>query len=161
VCEEAIEMVEVRWIIDLRDDPIESDQYRHLYEKWYDRSHRIDSLLLVEFEHLHTECCLIIFVFFLEGFDFWLDLLELLLTLEHMMLWDEEYETDDDRDDDDRPSEWVPWEERQEGYEEVVDRLIDCDGEEGSDYPRFLSSKKYRTISEWCTQCHDILPCLR
>ena len=126
VCEEAIEMVEVRWIVDLRDYPVQSDEDRHLDKEWDYRTEWIDSLLLVEFEHLHTESCLIILVFFLEGFDFWLDLLELLLSLEHVVLRNEEDETDDDRDDDDCPTEWMTWDPCEQCDEEVVDRLIDC-----------------------------------
>jgi hypothetical protein len=161
VTEEAIEMIKIRWIIDLRYHPIQSDKYRHLYEEWDDGPHRIDSLLLIEFEHLHTESCLIIFVFFLEGFDLWLDLLQLLLSLEHVVLRDEEDETDDDRDDDDRPSKWMTWDPSEECDEEIIDRLIDRHREKTSDHTRLLSGEKHRTVSEWRLQSDDILPCLR
>lgn len=46
-----------------------------------------------------------------------------------MLLWDEQYDPDDERDDDDSPSERVSWYPGEECYKKVVDRLI-YDGRE-------------------------------
>lgn len=103
--EEPIEVVEVRRIIDLRNYPIETNEDWHLYEEWNKGSKWVYILFFIEFEHLHSECCTIIFVFFLEGFDFWLNCLELLLTHEHVMLRNKEYESYNECHDDNCPSE--------------------------------------------------------
>ena len=160
VLEEAIEVIKVRWIVDLRYHPVESYKYRHLYEEWYYRAHRIDSFSLVELKHLHTECCLIFFVFFLEGFYLWLYLLELLLSFEHVVLRNEEDETYDDSDDDDGPTEWMSREPCQECYKEVVYGLIDCCREEASDDSRFFSFKKYYSLTVLSIECNNILACV-
>jgi len=147
VLEEAIEVIKVRGIVDLWYYPVETDKYRHLYEERNNWPHRIDSFGLVELEHLHAERCLVTLIFFLEGLYLRLYLLELLLSLKHMVLRNKEDDTYDDSDDDDSPTEWMSREPCEECYEEIVDRLIHCCREKCSDDSRFFCLKIYHPIS--------------
>ena len=88
-------------------------------------------------------------MFCLEFFDLGLDDLELLLTLEHMILRDEKDEADDQCDDDYSPAEGVPREKCQKCHEEIINRIIDYTREETSECSRKTLRECSDSISEW------------
>ena len=88
-------------------------------------------------------------MFYLEFFDLGLDDLELLLTLEHMILRDEKDESDDERDDDYSPAERVSREECQKCHEEIINRIIYYTREETSECSRKTLRECSESLSEW------------
>jgi hypothetical protein len=100
-------MSEITQITDIEDYLIEYDENRDLYENREARTERIHSFFLVEFHHLHADFCLITLVFFLYSFYLWLDDLHTPLRHEHLLLRDEETETDDEGDSDDSAPETI------------------------------------------------------
>ncbi len=74
------------------------------------------------------------------------------------MLWYEECEADDERDDDDRPSERVSWEPCEERDEKIVNRAIHQCRQEWSQCPWCTLHKTRHTISWWSFDSEDIFP---
>lgn len=125
MCKYLVEMIKVGWIRDSFDNPIETYENRHLYEERETRTKWIHSFFFIEFHHFLSEFCLIVFMGFLELLDLWLYDLHLLLTLEHMLLWNEEDQANNHCDDEYCPSERVTRDPSEDRYEEIVYRLID------------------------------------
>lgn len=157
VTKEWIEMIEIRWIRNPWDHPVESYEYRHLDEKRKTWAHRIHSLFFIELDHLHTELRLVRFIFFLEFFDFGLDDLEFFLTLEHMMLRNEEDKSDNKSNDKDRPSKRMPGKEGEKRDEEVIYRIIDDGRKKRSECPRSTHFDQNTPVSKWCRSTDHIL----
>lgn len=68
--------------------------------------------------------------------------LELFLTFEHMLLWHEQYKTNDNRDYYNCPSEWVARKEGEKCDKEVVDGVIKDSRKEGPECSWFREFKK-------------------
>lgn len=117
-------MSKITRIADIQNHLVQDDENGYLYENRETRTERIYPFFFIQFHHLHTNSCLITLVFFLNGFYLWLDDLHASLRHEHLLLWDEESETDDEGDGDDSTSETISWEEEGESDKEIIDRII-------------------------------------
>lgn len=152
-----VQVVYISFFGNTRNHPIQSYQYWHLYEKWQARPQRRDSLFFIQIEHLHAESCLIVFIFFLEFFDFWLDHVHFFLTLEHVLLRHEENESDNDREYDNRPSKWMTGEPRQYPDKKIVNRVIKESRHGTSECSWGGELEVYNTISDRSFCSDDII----
>ena len=140
-------MGEIRRIANIENNLIQDDKNRNLYENRETRTERIDPFFFVELHHLHTDSCLIAFMFFLDSLYLWLNELHATLRNEHFLLWYEECQTDNQGNCDNSPTETIAWKYENESSKEIVDRIIEeCSKEKSENTSMSDSERDFRAV---------------
>lgn len=133
-------MGKIRRITDVEYDLIQDYQYRYLYEDRETRTERIDAFTLVELDHFCAYFCLISLVLFLDSLDFRLYQLHSALRDEHILLRDQESETDDKCDSYDSPAETISRKYESKSDKEIVYWIVEYFSKKDSHYTGFANA---------------------
>ena len=137
----------IRYIPDARYNPIESYEYRHLDKEWKTGTHGIHVFFLIECHHFLSDPSLISFEILLYFLYLRLNLLQFFLTHEHLFLWDDKYETNNERNNNNRETERMSGYIGKECNKKVIDWFEKNLSEKRSEEPRFsMIDSHYRSV---------------
>lgn len=133
----------IRNVIDAQDSPIQDNKDRYLDKQGYEATKRVHLFFFIELHNFHTELCLIIFVFFLDGLDLWLDGLHFLLGDHDFLLRMQEYDTDDNSDRNDGYPQTFSWSCFDKKNKKIIDRLIEHCSEKSLESPGVVDGDRF------------------